>query len=125
MRPISIEPGPFGAYRRGSPITARGLNVAQVGARDSAQAGVGVDRIQIGDSVIFSAPRRGGGMPRTMTVDRVTSLPPIPSRGSRIVFWLGPDRGGTGDNQHWIAAAEQDRWYPMNKPTSKSGAPGT
>jgi hypothetical protein len=120
---LNIERGPFGNYRRGTILDARRLNRVQVGARDAPQAGPGVERIQIGDSVIFAAAQSGNVRQRSRgtMIERVKSRPPLPTSGTRIIFWLGPEHGGNGDNQHWIGAAEQTRWHPLDKPTLKYG----
>lgn len=56
-------------------------------------------------------------------VDTVETLPAIPTLGHRKVFWTSVG-AGTGDDQLWEAYVGQSRWYPCQKPTTHSGAPG-
>ena len=69
-----------------------------------------------------STSSSGGGS--GFSVDVVETLPPIPTAGYRVVFWSSTG-SGVGDDQLWEAYSGQSRWYPCQKPTTLSGAPGT
>jgi len=73
-----------------------------------------------GERLVFTG---GLGVVGSMKIDVVTSLPQIPTKGPKIVWWLGPDKGGTGDNQLWASGPGRTRWYPLMVITDKSGVP--
>lgn len=57
------------------------------------------------------------------SVEVVETLPAIPTTGYQMVFWTSVG-AGVGDDQTWEAYPGQSRWYPCQKPTTLSGAPG-
>lgn len=68
----------------------------------------------------------GSGTPGTsFSVEEVDDLPAIPVEGYKMVYWKTPTQGGSGDGQTWEAYSGQARWYPCQKYTALSGAPGS
>lgn len=65
----------------------------------------------------------GTGSSSSFSVETVETLPPIPEDGYQMVFWTSLG-AGVGDDQTWEAFAGQARWYPCQRPTTLSGAPG-
>lgn len=74
-----------------------------------------------------------------VVIDVVARLPPIPEKGMREVFWVGPQTqakdpnkpdtalpiNGNGDHQVWRAFAAQSHWTPTQRATNLVGTPGT
>lgn len=62
-------------------------------------------------------------LPKLYWLGVVTALPAIPvEEGAYFCKWISTD-GGTGDDQMWTATAGQDKWTPMQYPTTLSGTP--
>jgi hypothetical protein len=70
-----------------------------------------------------AASGTGDGTGTSFSVEVVESLPAIPTVAYKMVFWTSAG-AGTGDDQTWEAFPGQTRWYPCQKPTTLSGAPG-
>lgn len=111
--------------KRGHVIKADAINRAVNTAIDQVVSlNPGVSRV--GDNVLYRGGRGGGGGggSTAITIEEVNTLPPIPTKGWKRVYWRSPAQGGTGDGQLWEAYAGYERWAPCNFLTDKQGIPG-
>jgi len=113
--------------KRGHVIKADAINRAVNTAIDQVVSlNPGVSRI--GDNVVYrGGGGRGGGGDSSADawkIEEVNTLPPIPTKGWKRVYWRTPAQGGTGDGQMWEAYAGYERWAPCNFLTDKEGRPG-
>ncbi len=111
----------------GQPLTADALNRIVDAVLDRLRAGPGVYATRVGREVVLSAvpAATAAGSLTGLTINRVTELPPIPTTGPRIVWWVDSSQGGTGDNQLWAACPGQSRWTPLQNWTWLTGEPST
>lgn len=111
----------------GQPLTADALNRIIDAVLDRLRAGSGVYATRVGREVVLSAapPATRGGSLTGLVIDRVLTLPPVPTTGPRIVWWVDSSQGGTGDNQIWAACPGQSRWTPLQNWTWLDGTPGS
>jgi len=108
--------------RPGQPLTADALNRIVDAVLDRLRAGPGVYATRVGREVVLRAAP--AVTTSGFTIDRVTEqLPPIPTTGPRIVWWVDSSQGGTGDNQLWAACPGQSRWTPLQNWTWLDGTP--
>jgi hypothetical protein len=121
--------------KRGHIIKADAINRAVDTAVDQVVSlNPGVSRI--GDNVLYRGGASGGGggsggggstvinIDGSFNIEEVNTLPPIPTKGWKRVYWRTPAQGGTGDGQMWEAYAGYERWAPCNFLTDKEGRPG-
>jgi hypothetical protein len=121
--------------KRGHVIKADAINRAVNTAIDQVVSlNPGVSRV--GDNVLYRVSRGAGGggggggsggvdlTTGTFKIEEVNTLPPIPTKGWKRVYWRTPEQGGTGDGQMWEAYAGYTRWAPCNFLTDKQGIPG-
>lgn len=108
--------------RAGDVLTADVLNRIVEAVLDRIHAGVSTSSIRTSGGVTLST--RAPSMtwfPAHIGIDEVTELPPVPTTGPRIVWWVDSSRGGTGDNQLWAACPGQSRWTPLQNWTWLDG----
>ncbi len=112
--------------RPGQPLTADVLNRVVDAVLDRIRAGAGMSLTRTQGGVVISAlATHSAPLSRGITIDRVSTLPPIPTTGPRIVWWLDSSQGGTGDNQLWAACPGQSEWTPLQNWTWLSGEPSS
>ena len=111
----------------GDALTAGQLNRIVDAVVDRLTAGNGAYITRAGGKATLSARSVAalftGGV--GLTIEAVTALPPIPTVGPKIVWWLDSSRGGSGDNQLWAACPGQSEWTPLQNWTWLSGEPSS
>lgn len=100
-------------FRSGEVITADKLNNIKRETLRSIRAGKNIKINNHGDNIEITTKFSGGGA-GGMNIELVERLPEIPD-GPTMVYWLGPENGGTGNESLWFASFGYEKWVPMNK----------
>ena len=128
--PNEAGPWPLStSMREGKPVSAEQLRrITDALTRRISGDGKTIRvRTFAGGQIIIEAIGRENANGGGDGVRRVKTLPPIPTNGSDVVYWIDPTEsdgaGATGDGQRWETSSANTRWYPMWKATDKSGVP--
>ena len=109
-------------YRQGQTIRAADLNQMPNKTLGRIKNNTSTQVSQIGDNTLIRSRNTQRIVAEGLRIEKVETLPAIPTSGGRFVFWTS-EGDGTGDDQIWVAYAGQTAWTPLQKFTTLSGAP--